>query len=315
MHQRIRTETGSEEKVLPKDTAVVQRTWTRTETGSEEKVLPKDTMVVRRDCTIGSQPRSASRWDWKHGHGGGYTRSQCLCANHYKDGGCWHTRSAQEARGKEPWRWVNGISYKVGVFPHTIQVIPESCDVSFTSFARMCCRSYSHAFTLQKRRRNLTVKTIVTSLSLKGRWPDKRFEHLHQWICFNREDIDHEVHETDSPDPVFVEEFGANAKTGGCSDEHGIPRRSFDITTGEMVEGRTWHMGQNPWRGDTCERCDDSELVDHMFSSESDFKRFFVDMYESVMGVKSFRHNRAIYTFLKFTDGAPSSFIISFGRL
>lgn len=274
MHQSIRTETDSEEKVSPKDTAVVRRSWTRTET---------------RSCV------------------------RCPCANYDKR--CWHAEIARKARGKESWRWADGISYKVGVFPHTIQVIPESCDVSFTSFARMCCRSYSHAFTLQKRRKNLTVKTIVTSLSLKDRWSNRRFEHLHQWICFNREDVDSRVHETDSPDPVFVEEFGANTRTGGCSDEHGIPKRVFDKSTRRWVEGRTCYMGQNPWDEDTCVWSEDSELIDRIFSCDSDFMRTFQNMYESVMGNGTFRHNKSVYTFLKFTDGAPSSFIISFGKL
>ena len=269
----------------------------RTETCSEEKVSPKDTTMVRRVCTR-TEPRS---------------RVGCPCANYNKR--CWHADCARKARDKEPWRWADGISYKVGIFPHTIQVIPESCDVSFTSFARMCCKSYSRAFTLQNRSKNLTTKTIVTSLSFKGRWSDRRFEHLHQWICFNREDVDSRVHETDSPDPVFVEEFGANTRTGGCSDEHGVPKRFFDKTTGEMVEGRTYYMGQNPWHGDTCVCLEDSELIDRIFSCERLFKRHFVDMYESVMGSGTFRHNRSVYTFLKFTDGAPSSFIISFGKL
>ena len=168
----------------------------------------------------------------------------------------------------------------------------------------MCCNSFEHARTLQSLHPDLRIRTITTSLSFnysKGDSGYREFEHLHQWICFNDVEVDKMIHTGVAPDTTFVEIFGANPITGGSNETHGVPKHS----------GVTTHMCQKEYRGDVCSSIDDPERVFEMFSSQDNFIINFRRLFGIHGGL--YKHNVELFTFLKFTDGVPTQFILSHG--
>ena len=195
------------------------------------------------------------------------------------------------------------LAFRTGIFPHTLHVIPETCDVSEQTYFKMCFQTIGILTRLVKFKNdygyNIQPRCITTSLSIKPR-NNHRLEHLHSWICFEDELIDKSIKKDGNLELInqdFVQAFRAYPKTGTSS------RTKIGV-------GRSGWMTQNPFESDV-QYTITGDSLRRMLSSQENYAGYFKLLYERLTN-KRYEHGTSVcFTFLKFEDGSPVSFTLA----